>query len=92
LSANGSSNIKRHFLESLDATPFPSKFKTATAILASEGESVLEGYPVKPTKPGNKNIPGVFAWTGTIPLFAKQGFTLAGSSSTAKLRYRKPLN
>ena len=66
--------------------------KTATAILASEGESVLEGYPVKPTKPGNKNIPSAFAWTGTIPLFEKQGFTLAGSSSTAKLRYRKPLN
>jgi hypothetical protein len=47
---------------------------------------------VKPTKPGNKDIPGVFAWTGTIPLFEKQGFTLAGSSATAKLRYRKPLN
>jgi hypothetical protein len=28
----------------------------------------------------------------TIPLFEKQGFTLAGSSSTAKLQYRKPLN
>ena len=64
--------------------------KTATAISASEGESVLEGYPVKSTKPGNESIPGGFAWTGTISLFEKQGFTLAGSSSTAKLRYPAP--
>jgi GNAT superfamily N-acetyltransferase len=65
--------------------------KAAVALLASEGETVLEGYPVKPSKPGNKSIPGVFAWTGTIPLFEKQGFTLAGSPSTSKLRYRKSL-
>jgi hypothetical protein len=39
-----------------------------------------------------KTSTGAFAWTGTIPLFEKQGFALAGSSSTAKLRYRKPLN
>jgi GNAT superfamily N-acetyltransferase len=65
--------------------------KATTVLLASRGVTSLEGYPVKPTKPDSKNIPGVFAWTGTIPLFEKQGFTLAGSPSTAKLRYRKSL-
>jgi GNAT superfamily N-acetyltransferase len=63
--------------------------KAAIRTLAAEGETVLEGYPVRPTKPGNTNIPGAFAWTGTIPLFEKQGFALVGSRSTSKLRYRK---
>jgi predicted GNAT family acetyltransferase len=65
--------------------------KAAVAILKAEGQNILEGYPVKPTKPGNKNIPGAFAWTGTVPLFEKQGFALAGSPLTSKLRYRKLL-
>ena len=65
--------------------------KAAVRTLAEEGETVIEGYPVKPTKPGNKNIPGAFVFTGTIPLFEKQGFTLAGSPLTSKLRYRKAL-
>jgi GNAT superfamily N-acetyltransferase len=65
--------------------------KAAVRLLKAEGQTILEGYPVKPTKPGNKNIPGAFAWTGTIPLFEKQGFVLAGSPLTSKLRYRKAL-
>jgi GNAT superfamily N-acetyltransferase len=60
--------------------------KVTVALLEAEGRTTIEGYPVKPTKPGNKNIPGVFAWTGTIPLFEKQGFILAGSPLTSKLR------
>jgi GNAT superfamily N-acetyltransferase len=65
--------------------------KAVVALLKAEGQTVLEGYPVKPTKPGNKNIPGAFAWTGTVPLFEKQGFVLAGNPSTSKLRYRRCL-
>ena len=65
--------------------------RAAVALLKAEGQTILEGYPVKPTKPGNKNIPGAFAWTGTIPLFEKQGFTLAGNPFTSKQRYRKLL-
>lgn len=65
--------------------------KAAAKVLTNENEKILEGYPVKPTKPGNKDIPGAFAWTGTIPLFEKQGFKLAGSPLSAKLRYRKSL-
>ena len=65
--------------------------KAAVRTLAEEGETIIEGYPVKPTKPGNKNIPGAFVFTGTISLFEKQGFALAGSGSTSKLRYRKSL-
>jgi hypothetical protein len=59
--------------------------------LAEDGERVVEGCPVKPTKPGNKDIPGAFVFTGTIPLFEKQGFVLAGAPLTSKLRYRKVL-
>jgi GNAT superfamily N-acetyltransferase len=65
--------------------------KAAVTALANEGETIVEGYPVKPTKPGNKDIPGAFAFTGTISLFEKEGFVLAGSSLTSKLRYRKSL-
>jgi GNAT superfamily N-acetyltransferase len=65
--------------------------KAAVQKLAAEGETELEGYPVKPIKAGNKDIPGPFAFTGTIPLFEKLGFVLAGSSETSKLRYRKAL-
>ena len=65
--------------------------KAAVQTLLKEGETVVEGYPVKPTKLGNKDIPGAFAFTGTIPLFEKQGFAPAGSRSTSKLRYRKVL-
>jgi predicted GNAT family acetyltransferase len=65
--------------------------KAAVQTLAKEGETVIEGYPVKPSKPGNKNIPGAFAFTGTIPIFEKQGFVLAGGRATSKLRYRKIL-
>ena len=65
--------------------------KMAALVLGKEKESVIEGDPVKPSKPGDKNIPGAFAWTGTIPLFEKQGFDLVGRPTTAKLRYRKAL-
>ena len=65
--------------------------KAAVGILAEEGETIVEGYPVKPIKPGNRSIPGAFVFTGTIPLFEKQGFVLAGSPLSSKLRYRKML-
>jgi GNAT superfamily N-acetyltransferase len=65
--------------------------KAAVKALGNEGEAIVEGYPVKPAKPGNKDIPGVFAFTGTISLFEKEGFVLAGSPLNSKLRYRKSL-
>lgn len=65
--------------------------EAASKALADQGESILEGYPVKPTQAGNKNIPAAFAWTGTIPLFEKAGFKLVGSMTSAKLRHRKQL-
>jgi GNAT superfamily N-acetyltransferase len=65
--------------------------KAAVKALANEGVAIVEGYPVKPIRSGNKDIPGAFAFTGTISLFKKEGFVLAGSSATAKLRYRKAL-
>jgi GNAT superfamily N-acetyltransferase len=64
--------------------------RAAIQLLTSEGETNIEGYPVKPAASG-KSIPGAFAWTGTVPLFVKQGFELVGSPLTATLRYRKSL-
>ena len=64
--------------------------RAAVQVLTSEGATNIEGYPVKPATSG-KNIPGAFAWTGTVPLFEKQGFELVGNPLTAKLRYRKSL-
>ena len=65
--------------------------KASVGLLIAEGQTILEGYPVKPTNPRSKDIPAAFAWTGTIPLFEKQGFRLAGSPFPSKLRYRKAL-
>jgi GNAT superfamily N-acetyltransferase len=62
--------------------------RAAQELLAGEGQTSIEGYPVKLATTG-KSVPGAFAWTGTVPMFEKQGFKLVGSPETAKLRYRK---
>lgn len=64
--------------------------KAAVLALEQAGARVLEGYPVKPSKPGAK-IPAAFAHTGTLPLFAKAGFTLAAGKPTGKQRVRRVL-
>jgi GNAT superfamily N-acetyltransferase len=69
----------------------------ATALLAhavkslgQRGVEVIEGYPVKPARQGQKT-PDAFAWTGTRAMFEACGFELVGSPSTSKLRMRKKL-
>lgn len=69
----------------------------ATALLAGalkrmrqRGARLAEGYPVKPARLGEPT-PAAFAWTGTRPLFAKAGFTLAGNPEGGKQRVRKRL-
>lgn len=49
---------------------------------------VIEGYPLKPPPPGAK-IPAAFAWTGTLPLFARQGFQSAAPKAKGKQRMRR---
>lgn len=49
---------------------------------------VVEGYPVKAPAKG-KPIPAAFAWTGTLPLFEKQGFAPASSKPRGKQRVRR---
>ena len=48
----------------------------AIRVLKKRGARVLEGYPVKPAKPGAA-IPAAFAYTGTVSMFRKAGFTSA---------------
>jgi GNAT superfamily N-acetyltransferase len=58
-------------------------------ILKKRGATVLEGYPVKPYY--KDKIPAAFAWTGTVPLFEKCKFGLAGDKKRSKLLYRLSL-
>jgi GNAT superfamily N-acetyltransferase len=52
--------------------------------------AVIEGYPLKPPRPGEK-IPAAFAWTGTLPLFQKQGFKVVAAKAKGKQRVRREL-
>lgn len=69
----------------------------ATALLAravklakKHGAQLVEAYPVRPGKPGEK-LPAAFAWTGTRSLFDKAGFTIAGNEGGGKERVRRAL-
>ncbi len=58
--------------------------------LARRGARILEGYPVKPSRPGEP-IPAAFAYTGTVPLFEKAGFEIVARKPTGKQRVRRGL-
>jgi GNAT superfamily N-acetyltransferase len=62
----------------------------AVKALKREGAKVLEGYPVKPAKPGAP-IPAAFAYTGTVPLFEQAGFRVVQAKPTGKQRVRRAL-
>jgi GNAT superfamily N-acetyltransferase len=59
--------------------------KAAIAAIRARGGTIIEGYPVRPNKPGK--IPAAFAWTGVPSLFEKEGFTVVARGG--KLRVRK---
>lgn len=61
----------------------------AIELARARGAKVLEGYPVRQTKPGK--LPAAFAWTGTQPLFRKAGFRVVGNADGGKQRVRKEL-
>lgn len=66
----------------------------ATAMLShalfaikEKGGRIAEGYPSKPNRRG-EYIPA-FSWTGTLSLFEKAGFKVAGNKEGGKVRMRK---
>jgi GNAT superfamily N-acetyltransferase len=68
----------------------------ATALLAAtlqalrkRGATIAEGYPVRLRR--GQRLPDAFAWTGTLGLFARFGFTIAGDPGSSKVRVRKRL-
>lgn len=58
----------------------------AVRVLKRRGARILEGYPVKVAKGGKS--PDAFAYTGTVPMFRKAGFTLVGKRPAGKQRMR----
>lgn len=62
----------------------------ALKALKKKKVKIAEGYPTKPDKNGIY-ITG-FAWTGTISMFEKAGFFIAGNPDGGKRRMRKQLN
>ena len=64
----------------------------AVDVMRREGVTAIEGYPTRPSKPARaRSIPDAFAWTGTLPLFEKLGFTIAGNREGSKPRVRLSL-
>ncbi len=55
--------------------------------IKKRGGRIAEGYPSKPDSAG-KYI-DAFAWTGTLSLFEKGGFNVAGNPGGSKVRVRK---
>ncbi|MFL5320710.1 MAG: GNAT family N-acetyltransferase [Myxococcaceae bacterium] len=62
--------------------------KRSLEILKRERAKVVEGYPVKPPRKGEK-IPAAFAYTGTIPLFEKSGFKIVEARPKGRQRMRR---
>ncbi|HXX29419.1 MAG TPA: GNAT family N-acetyltransferase [Myxococcaceae bacterium] len=58
--------------------------------MAERGAPLVEAYPVKPTRDG-RPMPDAFAYTGTVAMFDRAGFTLAGSTAHARARMRRRL-
>ncbi len=64
--------------------------EAAARELPKRGAKVLEGYPLKPARPGEP-IPAAFAYTGTVPLFTKRGFRVVAPKPKGKQRARLDL-
>ncbi|MBU8900763.1 GNAT family N-acetyltransferase [Corallococcus sp. M34] len=63
--------------------------RAAENVLRREGARILEAYPVKPPAQGRASSSSVY--TGTLPLFLRQGYTLVAEKPVGKQRVRKRL-
>ncbi len=63
--------------------------KHALALMKKTGAKTAEAYPSKPGKDGR--YIAAFSWTGTLSLFEKEGFAVAGNPDGSKRRVRKRL-
>lgn len=62
----------------------------ALRALRARGAQIAEGYPVRPRR-SRTEIPPLFAFTGTLSLFARAGFTPVGAKKSGKQRVRRTL-
>ena len=60
----------------------------AAGYAASQGATILEGYPVEPRE---KDIPPVFAWTGIPKAFERAGFSECARRSKTRPIMRNTL-
>jgi hypothetical protein len=58
--------------------------------LSRQGARIVEAYPVKPVKPGER-IPTSSAYTGTVRMFEEAGFSAAQVKDRGKRRMRVAL-
>jgi GNAT superfamily N-acetyltransferase len=66
--------------------------KRVLQLAKKNGVKIVEGYPVQSSKNTRQPIPAAFAWTGTVSLFEKAGFTAVVKKKGGKLRMRKSLS
>jgi GNAT superfamily N-acetyltransferase len=64
--------------------------KRALEVLQARGAEVAEAYPVMAPTEGQK-LSASTAYTGTVPLFLKQGFEVVGARPQGKQRVRRNL-
>jgi len=64
--------------------------RAALPEIAVRGARIAEAYPVKPPA-GTARIPAAFAFTGTLPLFLNQGFSVVQPREKGKQRVRRAL-
>ena len=62
----------------------------ALRALGARGAQIAEGYPVRP-RSVRTEMPPLFAFTGTVSMFARAGFTSVGAKTSGKQRMRKRL-
>ncbi len=61
----------------------------ALGTMAERGVEIVEGYPAAPSKDGS--YIAAFSWTGTMGLFEKAGFAMAGNAEGSQRRMRTTL-
>ncbi|PTL77216.1 GNAT family N-acetyltransferase [Vitiosangium sp. GDMCC 1.1324] len=64
--------------------------RAALEVLKKRGAEVVEAYPMKPSAASGR-MPAASVYTGTVPLFLRQGFEVVAERPSGKQRVRRSL-